>query len=64
MKWYLESQKVREELEIKASNSIIKNTKVSSIRKLEIPEIEEEKQKDMEKLIKLWEKEKKSIKKY
>lgn len=63
LKWYLESQKVREELEIKASNSIIKNTKVSSIRKLEIPEIEEEKQKDMEKLIKLWEKEKEIHKK-
>ncbi len=58
LKWYLESQKVKDELEVKASGSIMKSTRVSSIKEINIPSISIEQQKNMEELIKLWEKEK------
>ena len=57
LKWYLESKKVKDELEVKASGSIMKSIRVSSIKEINIPIIPIEQQKNMEELIKLWEKE-------
>lgn len=58
LKWYLESKKIKEELEKKITGSIIKSMPISNLKTLEIPNIPIKEQEKMEQLIKLWEKEK------
>lgn len=58
LKWYLESKNVQEELEGKATGSIIKSMPLSNLKTLKIPNISKETQNKMEKLILLWEREK------
>lgn len=58
LRWYLESRQVKEELNERITGSIIKSMPTANLRTLKIPDISEEKQKDMKDLITLWEKEK------
>lgn len=59
LKWYLESEKVKEELKLKITGSIIKSMPIANLKTLNIPNIPINKQESMKKLIALWEEEKK-----
>lgn len=58
LKWYLESEVAKESLQEKVTGSIIQSMPVASLKTIEIPEIEMQKQREMEEMITLWEKEK------
>ena len=59
LKWYLESDKSKTDMESAITGSIIKSMTVAELRKINIPNITIETQLEMEQLITLWEKEKK-----
>ena len=59
LKWYLESDKSKTDMESLITGSIIKSMTVAELRKINIPNITIETQFEMEQLITLWEKEKK-----
>lgn len=58
LKWYLESQEVKEILNLQITGSIMQSMPISAIKNLEIPDIIKENQNKMKTLIELWEKEK------
>ena len=58
LKWYLESEKVQEELKNKITGSIIKSMPLANLKTINIPNISSKNQKNMEQLITLWKREK------
>jgi len=58
LKWFLQSKIAEEEMSSKITGSIIKSMPLSNLKTLNIPRIPKQQQKDMKKLIELWEKEK------
>lgn len=63
LKWYLESKGIEEELNAKATGSIIKSMTLANLRTLTIPNISKKMQEKMETMISLWEREKEVSKK-
>ena len=62
LKWYLESDMGKKEIELDITGSSIQKISVASLKKLEVPLINLEKQKAIADLIKLWNKEKSIMK--
>lgn len=58
LKWYLESDKGREQIMLNINGSSIKKISVNDLRKINIPVLDMEKQKKISDLMELWEKEK------
>lgn len=58
LRWYLETEKVKKELEYKVTGSIIKNMSIADLKTVDMPFISNDEQKNMKELIIAWEKEK------
>lgn len=58
LKWYLESQSGKEKIMIEHIGSSIQKISVASLKKIEIPEIDRQKQESIKDLIKVWSQEK------
>lgn len=63
LKWYLESKIGREKIMLEMKGSSIQKISVASLKNIEIPELEIEKQRNIEDLINLWQKEKETLEK-
>lgn len=61
LKWYLENKPGKDTLMLEMRGSSIQKISVTSLRNIEIPKIELEKQRHIENLINLWEKEKETL---
>ena len=61
LKWYLESDEGKRNILTNVSGSTVQKISVQSLKMLEIPEIDLEKQKKLEDIIELWKKEKKIL---
>ena len=61
LKWYLESDEGKGNILTNISGSTVQKISVQSLKMLEIPEINLEKQKKLEDIIELWKKEKKIL---
>lgn len=61
LKWYLESKIGKEKIMLEMKGSSIQKISVASLRNIEIPEIQIEKQRNIEDLINLWKKEKETL---
>lgn len=61
LKWYLENKPGKEKIMLEMRGSSIQKISVSSLRNIEIPEIDIEKQRNIEDLINLWKKEKETL---
>lgn len=61
LKWYLESKLGKEKLMLEMRGSSIQKISVASLRNIEVPMIEIEKQRKIEDLINLWKKEKETL---
>lgn len=61
LKWYLESKLGKEKIMLEMRGSSIQKISVSSLRNIEIPEVEIEKQRNIEDLINLWKKEQETL---
>lgn len=58
LKWYLESKQAEKDLKSRVTGSIIKSMPVNSLKDLEVPNIPLDRQKQIQELIELWDKEK------
>lgn len=58
LKWYLESQAGKEKIKLELIGSSIQKISVASLRKMEIPEIDRDKQENIKDLIEVWNREK------
>lgn len=61
LKWYLESKLGKEKIMLEMRGSSIQKISVSSLRDIEIPELEIGKQRNIEDLINLWKKEQETL---
>lgn len=63
IKWFLESNKAKHQFEKMLIGTTIKSIPVSELRKLEIPDLDLEEQKQISKIVNTWNKQKKLYKK-
>lgn len=63
LKWYLESQKGKEKIMLEQKGSSIQKISIASLKKLEIPKVNLDKQKKIKDLIDVWNQEKEIMKK-
>ena len=63
IKWFLESNKAKRQFEKMLIGTTIKSIPVSELRKLEIPDLDLEEQKQISKIVNTWNKQKKLYKK-